>query len=135
MEKKEIRQLSMEMGIKTWDKPSMACLASRVPYNEPITEAKLRMVGKAEGLLQTMGFIQFRVRCHGNLARVEIAPEEMSKALDINVMKDINEGLKEAGFTYVTLDMQGYRTGSMKETLKATSLKEKLWMSDFSQNC
>lgn len=122
--KKEIRQLSMELGIKTWDKPSMACLASRVPYNEPITEEKLRMVGKAEGFLQAMGFIQFRVRCHGSIARVEIAPEEMGKVLDITVMKRISDGLKDIGFHYVTLDMQGYRTGSLNETLKGSNLEE-----------
>lgn len=122
--KKEIRQLSMELGIKTWDKPSMACLASRVPYNEPITEEKLKMVGKAEGLLQAMGFIQFRVRCHGKIARVEIAPEEMTKVLDLNVMKYINDGLKDMGFNYVTLDMQGYRTGSMNETLENVDMEE-----------
>ena len=116
--KREIRQLSMEMGIKTWDKPSMACLASRIPYNEPITEKNLNMVGKAEGLLQAMGFTQFRVRCHGSIARIEIAPEEMRKALDITVMKYINDGLKDMGFHYVTLDMQGYRTGSLNENLE-----------------
>ncbi len=117
MGKKEIRQLSMEMGISTWDKPSMACLASRVPYNEPITEEKLRLVGRAEGLLQKMGFKQFRVRCHGNIARVEIAPEEMPKVLDMAVLKKISDELKDMGFQYVTLDMQGYRTGSLNETL------------------
>jgi len=115
--KKEIRQHSMEMGIGTWDKPSMACLASRVPYNEPITEEKLRLVGRAEGLMQVMGFRQFRVRCHGNIARVEIAPEEMTKALDMAVLKKISDELKDMGFQYVTLDMQGYRTGSLNETL------------------
>lgn len=117
MGKKEIRQLSMEMGISTWDKPSMACLASRVPYNEQITEEKLRLVGRAEGLMQTMGFKQFRVRCHGNIARVEIAPEEMPKVLDMAVLKKISDELKGMGFQYVTLDMQGYRTGSLNETL------------------
>ena len=115
--KSEIRKYSKEFGIKTWDKPSMACLASRVPYNEPITEEKLKMVGKAEGLLQAMGFIQFRVRCHGGIARIEIAPEEMEKVLDINIMKDINNKLKNIGFHYVTMDLQGYRTGSLNETL------------------
>jgi len=115
--KKEIRQLSMELGVRTWDKPSMACLASRVPYNEPITGEKLRLVGRAEGLLQAMGFRQFRVRCHGIIARVEIAPEEMEKVLDMAVMKQINDGLKNLGFHYVTLDMQGYRAGSLNETL------------------
>lgn len=117
--KKEIRQYLKDYGIDTWDKPSMACLASRVPYNEPITIDKLRMVGEAEGLLQAMGFRQFRVRCHGgSIARIEIAPDEMSKVLDMRIMKDINDKLKGAGFDYVTLDMQGYRTGSLNETLK-----------------
>ena len=120
--KSEIRKYLKEFGIKTWDKPSMACLASRVPYNEPITEEKLGMVEKAEGFLQAMGFIQFRVRCHGSIARIEIAPEEMTKVLDMSIMKDINDKLKNAGFQYVTLDMQGYRTGSLNEILK--SLKD-----------
>lgn len=115
--KSEIRKYSRELGIKTWDKPSMACLASRVPYNEPITEEKLKMVGKAEGLLQAMGFVQFRVRCHGGIARIEIAPEEMAKILNINIMKDINGKLKGLGFHYVTMDLQGYRTGSLNEML------------------
>jgi len=115
--KSEIRKYSRELGIETWDKPSMACLASRVPYNEPITEEKLRMVGKAEGLLQAMGFIQFRVRCHGGIARIEIAPEEMTKILDIHIMRDINDKLKNLGFHYVTVDLQGYRTGSLNEML------------------
>lgn len=115
--KSEIRKYSKETGIKTWDKPSMACLASRVPYNEPITEEKLRLVGKAEAMLQAMGFTQFRVRCHGSIARIEIAPEEMAKVLDMSIMKDINDKLKSIGFHYVTLDLQGYRTGSLNETL------------------
>lgn len=122
--KNEIRKYSKELGIKTWDKPSMACLASRVPYYEPITEEKLRMVGEAESLLQTMGFAQFRVRCHGSIARIEIAPEEMTKILDINIMRHINDKLKDSGFSYVTLDMQGYRTGSLNEALRNTSLEE-----------
>lgn len=115
--KSEIRSYSKEYGIKTWDKPSMACLASRIPYNETITEEKLRMIGKAEGLLQKMGFMQFRVRCHGGIARIEIAPVEMGKIMDINTMKEINDKLKGIGFQYVTLDMQGYRTGSLNEAL------------------
>lgn len=117
MGKSEIRKYSKELGMQTWDKPSMACLASRVPYNEPITEEKLKMVGKAEGLLQAMGFIQFRVRCHNGIARIEIAPAEMKKILDINIMKDINDKLKNLGFRYVTMDLQGYRTGSLNEML------------------
>ncbi|MGI6585831.1 MAG: ATP-dependent sacrificial sulfur transferase LarE [Lutisporaceae bacterium] len=115
--KSEIRKYSREYGIKTWDKPSMACLASRVPYHEPITEEKLKMIGKSEGLLQAMGFRQFRVRCHGGIARIEVAPEEMKKLLDINIMNDISDKLKSTGFQYVALDMQGYRTGSLNEIL------------------
>lgn len=115
--KNEIREYSKEYGIKTWDKPSMACLASRVPYNEPITEEKLLMVGKAEELLQLLGFRQFRVRCHGSIARIEIAPEEMTNIFDMNIIKGINEKLKGIGFSYVTLDLQGYRTGSLNEAL------------------
>lgn len=115
--KSEIRKYSREYGIKTWDKPSMACLASRVPYNEPITEEKLKLVGEAEDFLQTMGFRQFRVRCHESIARLEIAPEEMAKVLDMSIIKAINDKLKSIGFRYVTLDMQGYRTGSLNETL------------------
>jgi uncharacterized protein len=121
--KAEIRKLSMELGIKTWDKPSMACLASRIPYNEPITAEKLRMVEMAEKQLFSMGFAQFRVRCHGSIARVEISPAEMGKALDMSVLKHINDGLREMGFTYVTLDMQGYRTGSLNETLDRNTLE------------
>ncbi len=122
--KKAIRQFSKEYGIKTWDKPSMACLASRIPYNEPITVEKLSMVAAAEGMLHAMGFTQFRVRCHGSIARIEIAPEEMQKALDINRIKEINDKLKGLGFDYVTLDMQGYRTGSLNETLKNNTKEE-----------
>ncbi|HWQ29445.1 MAG TPA: ATP-dependent sacrificial sulfur transferase LarE [Negativicutes bacterium] len=117
--KAEIRKLSMELGISTWDKPSMACLASRIPYNEPITVEKLRMVEMAEKLLFSMGFAQFRVRCHGSIARVEIAPAEIGKALDLSVLKHINDELRKIGFTYVTLDMQGYRAGSLNEVLGA----------------
>jgi uncharacterized protein len=116
--KSEIRRYSKDCGIKTWDKPSMACLASRIPYNEAITEEKLKRVGAAEGLLQAMGFIQFRVRCHGGIARIEIAPEEMPKVLNTDVMREISDKLKSLGFDYVTLDMQGYRTGSLNETLE-----------------
>jgi len=115
--KSKIRKYLKELGIKIWDKPSMACLASRVPYNEPITEEKLIMVGKAEGLLQAMGFVQFRVRNHNGVARIEIAPAEMIKILDINIMRDINDKLKSLGFNYVTMDLQGYRTGSLNEML------------------
>ncbi|MGE5633247.1 MAG: ATP-dependent sacrificial sulfur transferase LarE [Caulobacteraceae bacterium] len=115
--KSEIREYSRQLGLGTWDKPSMACLASRIPYNESITLEKLKLVEKAEMYLQQEGFRQFRVRCHGNIARIEIAPAEMPKILDLDIMKSINDELKAIGFSYVTLDMQGYRTGSLNETL------------------
>ena len=97
--KEEIRELSREMGLPTWDKQSFACLSSRFVYGETISEEKLGMVDKAEQLLLDMGFHQIRVRIHGNIARIEVLP------------------LKEYGFDYVTLDLLGYRTGSMNETL------------------
>ena len=115
--KEEIRELSKEMGLPTWDKQSFACLSSRFVYGETISEKKLGMVDKAEQLLLDMGFHQVRVRIHGLLARIEIMPEEFPKLLEKNVREDIVEKFKEYGFTYVTMDILGYRMGSMNETL------------------
>ena len=109
--KEEIRELSKEMGLPTWDKQSFACLSSRFVYGETISEKKLGMVDKAEQLLLDMGFHQVRVRIHGNIARIEVLPDEEG-----NRTKIANQ-LKEYGFDYVTLDLLGYRTGSMNETL------------------
>ena len=116
--KAEIRTLSREMGLPTWDKPSFACLASRFVYGEAITDEKLRMVDRAEQLLLDMGFRQFRVRIHGDLARLELLPEELPRATEAENRRRISERLKEYGFSYVTLDLAGYRTGSMNEVLK-----------------
>lgn len=118
--KAEIRQLSQEMGLPTWDKPSFACLASRFVYGESITEEKLRMVERAEQLLLKLGFRQFRVRIHGQLARIEVLPEALSQMLEGDTRQLVYTSLKDLGFTYVTLDLAGYRTGSMNETIDTT---------------
>ena len=115
--KAEIREYSKEMGLPTWDKQSFACLSSRFVYGETISEEKLGMVEKAEQLLLDYGFHQVRVRIHGLLARIEIMPEEFPKLLEKNVREDIAKKFKEYGFTYVTMDILGYRMGSMNETL------------------
>ncbi len=114
--KAEIRVLSKAAGLGTWDKQSMACLASRIPYGESITQEKLAMVEKAERYIFGLGVRQGRVRIHGgNLARIELTPDCLDLALEHRT--EITDTLKELGFTYVTLDLSGYRTGSMNETL------------------
>lgn len=117
LSKAEIRELSKEMGLPTWDKQSFACLSSRFVYGETISEKKLGMVDKAEQLLLDMGFHQVRVRIHGNIARIEVLPEEIAKIVEEGNRIRIANQLKEYGFDYVTLDLLGYRTGSMNETL------------------
>lgn len=116
--KAEIRLLSHELQLPTWNKPSFACLASRFVYGERITAEKLVAVDKAEQLLWELGFKQFRVRVHGNLARIEVLPEQLSEALSEPKRSTIHSKLHEFGFAYVTLDLLGYRTGSMNEILK-----------------
>ena len=122
--KENIRSLSREMGLPTWDKQPFACLASRFPYGEEITPEKLRMIDKAEQFLLDLGFKQVRVRHHGDVARIEVARNERSRFFDTDMMDKISERLKEVGFRYVTLDLQGYRTGSMNEGLDKAA-KEK----------
>ena len=116
--KAEIRQLSKEIGLETWDKPSFACLASRFAYEEPITAEKLRMVELAEEFLREHGFSQYRVRMHGSMARVEVLPEDLERFLDPDLRKDFTAHMKELGFTYTALDLDGYRTGSMNAVLE-----------------
>lgn len=116
--KAEIRFLSRELGLPTWHKPSFACLASRFVYGETITEDKLAMVEQGEQLLFSLGFHQFRVRIHGTLARIELLPEEMDRLLTPELRAEIAEKFRSFGFSYVTLDLQGYRTGSMNEGLQ-----------------
>ena len=116
--KAEIRALSRELGLPTWDKPSFACLASRFVYGEAITDEKLRMVDRAEQLLMELGFRQLRVRIHGDLARIEVPPEDLPRVAEPETRARISRELREYGFHYVTLDLAGYRTGSMNEVLK-----------------
>ena len=115
--KEEIRILSKYLLLPTWNKQSFACLSSRFPYGEEITEKKLKMVDKAEQYLLDLGFHQLRVRIHGNIARIELLPEEFSKFMEEKIRENVYSRFKEIGFTYVTLDVKGYRTGSMNETL------------------
>ena len=116
--KKDIRELSRELGLPTWDKPSSACLASRFVYGETISKEKLAMVEKAEQFLADRGFRRVRVRIHDRLARIEAEPEEIGKLLDEGLRKKIVAEFKAYGFYYVTVDIEGYRIGSMNETLK-----------------
>lgn len=115
--KNDIRELSKEMGIPTWNKPSFACLSSRFPYGNEITEPKLKMVEQAEQFLLDLGFRQLRVRHHEDIARIEVASHERSRFFDEDLMDKVAEEFKKIGYKYVTLDMQGYRTGSMNEVL------------------
>ena len=117
LSKEDIRALSREMGLPTWDKPSFACLASRFVYGERITDERLSMVDRAEQLLMDLGFRQFRVRIHGDLARIELLPEDLEKLMQQDLRERVYRALKEYGFSYVTLDLAGYRTGSMNETI------------------
>lgn len=116
--KKDIRDLSKEYGLATWNKPAFACLSSRFPYGNKITLPKLKMIDKAEQFLLDMGIKQVRVRHHGEIARIEVAPEEREKFFNLEFMDKISSKFKEIGFIYTTLDIAGYRTGSMNEVLK-----------------
>lgn len=110
-------QQTEKLGLSTWDKQSFACLSSRFVYGETISREKLSMVDQAEQLLLDMGFHQVRVRIHGNIARIEILPFEFEKILQEDIRKKVYEKFQSFGFSYVTLDLPGYRTGSMNETL------------------
>src|ERR1700738_4054489 len=117
LRKSEIRQLSERVGLPTWDRPASACLASRVPYGTEVTPERLTLIERGEAALRELGFRQFRVRLHDKLARVEIAPEEMDRAFSKETSAAILQALKRAGFTYVALDLEGYRQGSLNESL------------------
>jgi uncharacterized protein len=115
--KQEIRELSHEAGLPTWDEPASACLSSRIPYHTEVTDEKLRTIERAEQALRALGFRVFRVRHHETLARIEIARDEMARALEPETSASIVRELKAAGYRYVSLDLQGYRTGSLNEGL------------------
>lgn len=115
--KNEIRELSQKMNLPTWKKPSFACLASRVPYGDEITEEKLKRVEYSEQLLHDLGYLQARVRIHGDMARIEIEPEKLTEIIQPEIRNKIIHEFKQYGFSYITLDLQGYRTGSMNEVI------------------
>jgi len=115
MTKEDIRILSKELGLPTWDKPAFACLASRFPYGHQITPQKLNMVEEAELFLADQGFRQFRVRHHGDIARIEVEESERSRFFDVNMMERVHDQLRKIGFKYVALDLKGYRMGSLNE--------------------
>lgn len=115
--KADIRSLSKAMGLPTWSKPAYACLASRFVYGEEITEKKLQMIDRAEQFLIGLGFIEERVRLHGNIARIEVSPADIPRLASEDIRSAVYEEFKKLGFLFVTLDMKGYRTGSMNATI------------------
>ena len=118
LSKDDIRWLSREAGLPTWDVPASACLSSRIPYGSEVTEEKLRLIEQAEDVLRTLGFRVFRVRHHEALARLEIARDEMARALEPAVAEQLTRELRALGYQYVTIDLQGYRLGSLNEALR-----------------
>lgn len=116
--KPEIRALAREAGLPIWDEPASACLSSRIPYQSEVTEAKLAIIEQAEEVVRGLGFRVFRVRHHDTLARLEIGRDEMARALDPAITQALVAGLKAVGYQYVSLDLQGYRTGSLNEVLR-----------------
>jgi pyridinium-3,5-biscarboxylic acid mononucleotide sulfurtransferase len=115
--KTELRRIAKELGLPNWNQPSQACLASRIPYGEEITLAKLERIERAESELRSLGLRQVRVRDYGALARIEIAPDELDDAFQPNKREAILNGCKVAGYTYVCVDLEGYRAGAMNEAL------------------
>jgi len=115
--KEEIRALARETGLPTWDEPASACLSSRIPYESEVTDDKLRMIEAAEDVLRGLGFRVCRVRHHGDLARVELGRDDLIRACEPDTSRTIVRELKQVGYRYVTLDLQGYRTGSLNEGL------------------
>jgi len=118
LSKRDIRIFSRQMGLGTWDLPSQSCLATRIPYHEVITREKLSMVEQGESFLRELGFSSFRVRCHGNMARVEMDPCAISFLGDIDMRQAVSRGLKKIGFKYVSCDLDGYEAGNMNKILK-----------------
>ena len=124
--KSEIRELSKELGLPTWKKPAFACLASRVPYGEPLTDAKLERIGKAEDKLVAMGFGNMRVRDHndGEVARIELEGADIQRIMEPETAADVDEYFKQLGYTYVAVELTGYRTGNLNRQIAAEELAE-----------
>jgi uncharacterized protein len=117
LHKAEIRELSRRAGLSTWDRPASACLSSRIPYGTPVTPENIKTVEVGEEAIKALGFVQFRVRFHGDLVRIEVAPEELPRALAPEMARRFTAIFKPLGFHYVTLDLEGYRQGSLNESL------------------
>jgi uncharacterized protein len=115
--KAEIRQLAKDAGLPVWDRPASPCLSSRIPYGTPVTIQNVKMIESGEDAIRGLGFRQFRVRHHGDLVRIEIAPDELEKALDPQMAQKLASIFRALGYKYVTLDLEGYRTGSLNEVL------------------
>ncbi len=115
MGKREIRALARQLGVPVWDKPAMACFSSRLPYGSKVDVASLSMIYKAEKLLHDLGFHQLRVRHHDKIARIEVERSEMPRLIEEEMSRAVTDGLRKIGYTYVTIDLLGYRTGSMNE--------------------
>jgi len=120
--KEEIRTLAREAGLRVWDKPASACLSSRIAYGLPVTRETLESIEKGEEVLFSMGFRQFRVRHHGELVRIEIAREELARMLSLSMFEQASVALKRLGYKYVTLDLEGYRSGSMNALLPVSEI-------------
>ncbi|HWP44387.1 MAG TPA: ATP-dependent sacrificial sulfur transferase LarE [Blastocatellia bacterium] len=118
MSKADIRELSRRAGLPTWNEPASACLSSRIPYGQVVTIEKLSMIDRAENALKQMGFRQVRVRHHEEIARIEVAEDELPLALNVEMAARMTAALKALGYRYVALDLEGYRTGSLNESLK-----------------
>lgn len=120
--KRDIRDLAQAAGLRVWDKPASACLSSRIEYGRPVTREALRMVERGEDVLRELGFRQFRVRHHGEMVRIEVAPEELPRALDVAMAAELTRIFKALGFRFVTLDLEGFRSGSMNALLTPEQL-------------
>ena len=117
--KQDVRDLARKMGLPNWEKPALACLSSRIPYGQPVTAEKLAMIQQAEEALLAEGFRQVRVRHHDNMARIELPKEDIPNLLKIDLFEKINLHLQKIGFKYITVDLKGYRSGSLNEVLKS----------------
>ncbi len=124
--KADIRKLSRREGLPTWNRPAAACLSSRIPYGTTVTKEKVKLVEKGEEALKSLGFEIYRVRYHGELVRIEIGPGELARALDVEMARKMTEVFKSLGFQYVTLDLEGYRLGSLNEALPSADRQQGL---------
>lgn len=120
--KNEIRELARQAGLRVWDKPASACLSSRIEYGRPVTPEALQAVERGEDALRALGFHQFRVRHHGEIVRIEIAREELPRALTSDMARELTAVFKNLGFAFITLDLEGFRSGSMNQLLKSEEL-------------